>query len=80
MEPGGRRNPDLYADIPVQCLSYRFLQKRREGVEVFHKSLRRRRRKRMERRRKRMMMRRRRWRGRGGMRRICRRGWWWRRA
>ena len=63
-----------------QCLFYRFLQERKEGLEAFKTSCRRRRRRRMRRRRRRMMMRRWKWNGRGGIRRICRIAWWWRRT
>jgi hypothetical protein len=50
-----------------QCLSYRSLQERREGLEAFQTSLQRRSRRRMRRRRRRMMMISRRWRGSGGI-------------
>ena len=56
MEPGGG----------CQCLSYRFLQERGEGLEAFQTSLKRRIMSRMRRRRRRRMRMSRRWRGRGG--------------
>ena len=64
-----------------QCMSFRSLQERREGLETFQTSINRVIRWRKgRRRRKMMMMRRRRYKGRGVMRRISRTGWWYRRS
>ena len=60
-----------------QCLSYRSLLERKEGLDAFKTSWNKSGRSRMGRRRRRMMMIRRRWREIGGMRRKCRRAWWW---
>ena len=70
LEPGGGGG---------QCLSYRSLKERREGMEAFKTSLKRRTRRRLRRRRRKMMMMCRRWRGRGGNV-EWRRAWLWRRA
>ena len=60
-----------------QCLSYRSLLERKEGLDAFKTSWNKSGRSRMGRRRRRMIMIRRRWREIGGMRRKCRRAWWW---
>ena len=57
-----------------QCLSYRSLEERREGLEAFQRS------RGIRKRRRRMMMRRRRLKGRGKIRRRCRTAWCWKRA
>ena len=92
LEPGGRRRPDLYVDIPVPVLQVpagkegepggfpNFLKEEEKEEYNEEKEMMMRKRRRMMRRRRRMMRRRRRWRGREGMRRICRTACWWRRA
>jgi hypothetical protein len=57
LEPGGGGG---------QCLSYRSLQEKREGLEAFQTSINRRSTRRMRRRRRRMRRIIRRWKGRGG--------------
>ena len=92
LKPGGRRRPDMYADIPVPVLQGpadeegepggvpKFLKEEEKEEYNEEKEMMMRKRRRMMRQRRRIMRRRRRCRGREGMRSICRTVCWWRRA